>query len=179
MSDGWKDSDEDDDDYFSEVVDDAELTDKEPKFFKIGSMGLSLDDLSAMKIDDLISTYIAARNQLATDRKGYKAREAKVKLHLGIISMQLLRRGDELGVDNFKTASGTAFRNKKESFRIVNWDGFVEWLKQTHNFHVLQKRVSPNAVKDVRTEEGSLPPGVEPFTEIEFAVRSPTSRKSK
>ena len=83
------DTDDDDEDYFTEVVDDSELTGKEPRFVKIDSMSLANVELEGQRVDELIATYIAARNQLATDRKGYKAREAKVKLHLQIISLAI------------------------------------------------------------------------------------------
>lgn len=178
----WNDpEDEDpfeDEGYFAEV-DEGDLTGKDPRFFKIDSLDLAPDVMATMKVDDLIGLYIDARNQLATDRKGYKAREAKVKTHLSVISMLLRDKGDTLGVDNFKTERGTAFRNKKEKFSIPMWEDLVNYIKATGNFQVLQKRVSPNAVKDIRDEEGALPPGIDSFTEVEFAVRSPTVRKPR
>ena len=95
------DTDDDDEDYFTEVVDDSELTGKEPRFVKIDSMSLANVELEGQRVDELIATYIAARNQLATDRKGYKAREAKVKLHLQIISLMLMNKADQgqAGID--------------------------------------------------------------------------------
>lgn len=181
---GWQDPndvDEEDDDYFAEVLDDTELTGHEPRFVKIDSMALVPVEIDGKRVDELISMYIAARNQLATDRKGYKAREAKVKLHLQMISMVLMNKADQAGgVDTLATPAGTAYRKIKETFSVSNWADLCEYVKLTGNFSVLQKRVSPNAVKDVREQEGELPGGIEPRVEVEFAVRSPTaSRKSK
>ena len=182
---GWQDpndvDDEDGDDYFAEVFDDSELTGKEPKFVNIPSMALVPVELHGMRVDALIETSIDARNQLATDRKGYKAREAKVKLHLSMISMMLMDKADKAGgVDTLATDKGTAYRKVKETFSVSNWADLCEYVKLTGNFSVLQKRVSPNAVKEVREQEGELPGGIEPRVEVEFAVRSPTaSRKSK
>lgn len=181
---GWKDpldDDEDDNDYFTELLDDIQLTDKEPKFVKIESMSKVPVELDSMRVDALIQTYIDARNQLATDRKGYKARDAAVKMHLQMISMMLMNKADQAGgVDTLATDKGTAYRKTKETFSVSNWDDLCAYIKLTGNFSVLQKRVSPNAVKEVREQEGELPGGVEPRVEVEFAVRSPTaSRKSK
>lgn len=182
---GWQDPNEevegeDDPDYFAEVTED-ELTGKEPKFVKIPSMALVPVELDGMRVDALIQTYIDARNQLATDRKAYKAREAKVKLHLSMISMMLMDKADKAGgVDTLATDKGTAYRKVKETFSVSNWDDLVAYVKISGNFSVLQKRVSPNAVKEVREQEGELPGGIEPRVEVEFAVRSPTaSRKSR
>ena len=78
---GWQDpldtEEDDDEDYFAEVVDESELTGKEPRFVKIDSMALANVELENKRADELIATYIAARNQLATDRKGYKTRDKK------------------------------------------------------------------------------------------------------
>lgn len=171
--------DDDDDDYFSEVVDDADLTGFEPKFVKVPSLDTPPDELAKLKVDELIQMYRDCRDQLATDRKGYKAREARIKTHLSIISMLLRDRGDTLGVDTFSTPAGTAFRNIKEKFSIPRWDDLVGYIKRTGNFQVLQKRVSPLAVKEIRDTDGALPDGLESFVEVEFAVRSPTARKRK
>ena len=149
------DTDDDDEDYFTEVVDDSELTGKEPRFVKIDSMSLANVEL--------------------------EAREAKVKLHLQIISLMLMNKADQAGgVDTLATDKGTAYRKTKETFSVSAWNDLCDYVKLTGNFSVLQKRVSPNAVKEVREQEGELPGGIESRVEVEFAVRSPTaSRKSK
>ena len=181
---GWQDPNEvedDDEDYFAEVFDDTELTGKEPKFVRIPSMALVPVELDGMRVDALIQTYIDARNQLATDRKGYKAREAAVKLHLSLISMMLMNKADMAGgVDTLATDKGTAYRKTKETFSVSDYEALCGYVKESGNFSVLQKRVSPNAVKEAREQDGTLPAGIDSRVEVEFAVRSPTaSRKSK
>lgn len=168
--------DEEDDDYFAEVDPDAELTGFEPKFVKIEGMDATPAELAAMTVDKLVPLYIACRNQLATDNKGHKTRKEKVKGFMSIISMTLRDKADVIGTDTFKGDYGTAYRNKKEKFSIADWPAFTDWLTSTKNYQALQKRVSPNAVKDIRSEDGALPPGIAVFTEVEFAVRSPAKR---
>lgn len=175
------DPDEDEDDfdaegYFSDVSDE-DYTGKNPKFFKTPELDIPPADLSNSTVEELITMYRAIRDQLATDRKGYKTREARMKTQLSIISMILRDKGDQAGVDSFGTPAGTAFRAKKETFTISDWEAFVQYIKNTGYFHIIQKRVSPNAIKEVRTNDGDLPPGVACLTEVEFSVRSPTARK--
>ena len=169
--------DEDDEDYFSEIDPDAELTGLEPKFVKIEGMDIEPAVLATMTVDKLVPRYIACRNQLATDTKGYKARRAKVKVFQQMISMTLRDKADLVGTDSFKGDYGTAYRNKKEKFTVTDWEAFAKWLHETQNYHAVQKRVSPNSIKDIRDVEGSLPPGIGSFTEVEFAVRSPTAKR--
>lgn len=177
----WIDPDDPDadDDYFSELIDGADETGLEPKFVRHAPLDNDPEAMSKLKVDELITLYIQARNQLATDRKGYKAREARMKTHMSIISMLLRDKGDMAGVDSFRTAAGTAYRNVKEKFTIPNWTAFCDYLKRTGNYQALQKRTSPNAIKEIRTAEGALPDGIESLVEVEFAVRSPTARASK
>lgn len=170
---------DDEDEYFAEVDPEAELTGLEPKFVNIESMVLTPQQLGEKKVDELIAMYIGARNQLATDTKGYKARRERIKTFQTIISMILRDRGDKAGVDSFATANGTAFRNRKEKFPIDNWEQLCQYIKETGNFQVLQKRVSPNAVKEIRETDGALPNGVGVIPEVEFAVRSPSKKARK
>jgi hypothetical protein len=175
MSD-WQDPNDDDEDYFSETLDGAELTGLEPKFVKVESMDRTPDELTKLNVSDLVKMYRDSRDQLATDRKGWKTREARIKTHMSIISMLLRDRGDQLGVDSFATPNGTAFRNLKEKFTITDWTSFWEYVRSTNQGHLVQKRVSPLAVKAVREEEKALPPGLESMIEVEFSVRAPTAR---
>jgi hypothetical protein len=174
----WIDPDEEDDEYFAEITD-VQPTGKDLWFFKIDALDTPPAALGEMSVADLVKMYRDVRDQLATDRTGWKAREIRVKTHLMIISMQLRDRGDTMGVLSFATPNGTAYRNTKEKFPISDWSALSKWVLATGNVHVLQKRLSPNAVKDVRDEVGELPPGVDSLKEIEFAVRSPTARKSR
>jgi hypothetical protein len=171
------DLEDDDEDYFSEIDPDAEFTGLEPKFVAIPGTEATPKELSEMTVDKLVPLYIACRNQLATDTKGYKTRKERVKTFMGMISMTLRDKADLVGTDSFKGAYGTAYRNKKEKFSISDWESFCKWLTDTQNYQALQKRVAPNAVKEIRQADGSLPPGVAAFEEVEFAVRSPSARR--
>lgn len=191
--------------YFYEILEDADLTPYTPKFAIAEGLSLSPEQLQEMKVADLIKEYRALRDQLATERKAYKQREGKMKTQMGVISMVLRQKGDEQGVDNFKTDQGTAYRNRTEKIRVQNWDEFQAWMIETENWHLVQKRVSPNSVKEIRDAERArlerevdhrlegdalanamaeaavkaMPPGLLSVPEEIFAVRSPSASKKK
>lgn len=175
MSDKPDFDDEEDEDWGA--VEDFDDTGKGPRFFKMERP--SPADLTAMKVDDLVKEYRDIRDQLGTDRKGYKAREALMKEQLTIISMILRDKADAIGVNSFATSHGTAFRNLKEKFRVADWQALCDYVARTGNFQVLQKRTSPNAVKEIRETDGEIPPGIDYIPEVEFSVRSPTARTKK
>lgn len=172
------DDNDDDEGYFAEV-DEGTPTGKEPKFVALDGLNLPPAELQIMKVDDLFSEYIALRNQLTTDRRGWKAREARIKQQMMTFTTVLLNKSQELGVTSLSSAKGTGYQQSTERLGVApdGWESLTEWVRETGNFQVLQKRVSPDAVKEVRAETGSLPPGVISTPGLTFVVRSPTSRK--
>lgn len=177
MSDDFDDDSEDD--YFPEILEGAEDTGKLPKFVILPGLALSHIQLGEMKVDELVKTYVDLRNQLATERKSYKSREAKIKLQMGVISMQLRAKGDDLGVTSFSSPYGTAFKKTAIKYQVADWEALCKYVQATGNFQVLQKRVSPNAAKEIAEVDGSLPTGISSFEEVSFAVRAPTARGKK
>jgi hypothetical protein len=121
------------------------------------------EDLTFSTVDDAINTYVATRDDLDRERKAYNKYEATAKNYMGRIEMWLKEKADELGVESFRTKSGTAYRTVKTSYR-----------KETGNFQCLEKRAAKNAVKEVHDETGEIPPGLEYHAEIEFDVRRPS-----
>lgn len=131
-------------------------------------------DINFSTIDDAINVYVATRDELAAERKAYNTYEAKAKNYMDRIEMFIKNKADEIGVDSFKTKSGTAYRMVKTQYRVGNWDAYVEWLIKTGNFQCLEKRAAKNAVKEVHDETGEIPPGLEYVAEISFDVRRPS-----
>lgn len=130
-------------------------------------------DISFVSIDDAINVYVATRDALAEERKSYNTYEAKAKNYMDRIEMFIKDKADEIGVDSFKTKSGTAYRTVKTSYRVGQWDTYLAWMKETGNFQCLEKRAAKNAVKEIHDETGEIPPGLEYVAEVAFDVRRP------
>ena len=130
-------------------------------------------DISFVSIDDAINVYVATRDALAEERKSYNVYEAKAKNYMDRIEMFIKDKADEIGVDSFKTKSGTAYRTVKTSYRVGQWDTYLAWMKETGNFQCLEKRAAKNAVKEIHDETGEIPPGLEYVAEVAFDVRRP------
>lgn len=171
---------DDDEDYFAEV-DDGDDTGKGPRFVKVPELDVTPVELSETRVNELFAMYIALRNQLSTDRKGWKAREAKMKSQMLTIGGILLNKSKELGVQSLSGTAGSGYSQIRTKFKVASdgWEAFTQWLWETKNFHVVQKRVSPDAVREVMGATGEIPPGLESLQEETFVVRSPSVRKSK
>lgn len=132
------------------------------------------EDLKFANIGEAIDVFVKTRDDLAAFRKEYNQYEANAKNYMERIQGWIRDKADELGVDSFKTQFGTAYRTVKDSYRVGLWDDFVEWIKQTGNFHCLEKRAAKLAVKEIHNETGECPPGLEHHVEVEFDIRRPS-----
>lgn len=125
-----------------------------------------------------VKRYVDERDALRLASAAFKKVEDQAKGNMQEISMWLRDRGDELGVDSFKTQYGTAYRSVKTSYRMGDWTSFLDWIKATDNFQCLEKRVAKLATKEIHDQTGVVPPGIEYFAEVEFDVRRPTKKAS-
>ena len=125
-------------------------------------------------IDQAVGEYVRIRDHLRAASSAFNQLEKDLKNELEQISMWLRDKGDELGVDNFKTQYGTAFRNVKTSYLVSDWNEYIDWIKNTGNFQCLEHRAAKLAVKEIHDATGEIPPGLNYSAEVEFSVRRPT-----
>lgn len=128
-------------------------------------------------VDEVVGKVIEIRDKLAAERKRFNNFEAKAKGDIERLEMWLRERADQQGVNGFKTDSGTAYRKTKESYRVGNWDEVLEFIIETGQWQMLEKRIAKNATKEIwdeLVESGKAVPGVVYIQEIVFEVRRPT-----
>jgi hypothetical protein len=129
--------------------------------------------------EELIAETLCIREELSEKRKEWETFEAMKKERLEIIQMRLREIADSVGTDSLKCKFGTAFKQVKEYFRVGDWDQIVEYIKETGNFHMLEKRIGKLATKEIYEVTGKLPPGVEYSSEIEMVIRkAPTKERT-
>ena len=130
-------------------------------------------------VAEAVACYVSLRDEFREDSATFNERETAVKYELERISMWLRDKGDELGVDSFATPSGTAYRKINTTYRIQDWASFREWMKATDNLQCVEKRPAKLAVKEVIEQDPNheVPPGLEAFVEVEFAVNRPSAKK--
>ena len=130
--------------------------------------------MASETINDLVRDFVALRDELDAERKRYKEFEANQKLMMEGIEVKLLEKSRELGVESFRTESGTAFKTEKEFVRVGNWEVVIEYIKETGNFHMLEKRIGKLATLEILKENPEIAPqdiGVEYVVEEVIQVR--------
>jgi hypothetical protein len=134
------------------------------------------NELRARTIDELIKMGVEIRDELKDEAQKFKKYEADAKGILLRIGMALKEKGDELGVDSFKTGQGTAYRNLKESYRVGDWNQVLPFIQQNNYWNMLEKRVGKLATKEIHQQTGAIPPGVEYVVEEVFVIRRPNEK---
>lgn len=97
----------------------------------------------------LIEKYIEIRDYLGIERKKWKDLEEKLKSDLSKIEAAILRFQDRIGTESISSKLGTAFRVKKEYYQMGDWNKFIEYIVETENYQMLEKRVAKKATKEV------------------------------
>ena len=134
-------------------------------------LSLDIQQLDHSKVEEMIAKYILVRNKLTLGRKSFETFETSAKAIQDVLNATLVQLGNETGVESFKTASGTAFRKIKKSYRVEDWDAYSAWLLETGNMHCVEKRPAKMAVEEIHTENGEVPPGLRFEQEIEYQFR--------
>jgi hypothetical protein len=130
-------------------------------------------------IEAAVKDYVLKRDRLRAWTAKRDDEEEKRKAALEEIEVWLLDKSNELGVDSFKTTSGTAYKQIKEHFRVGDWISLTDYVKQTGNFQVFEKRVAKLAVKEIKEKTGKLPDGIDYSSEYVMHVLRPTKKKEK
>jgi len=126
-----------------------------------------------MNVEQLVKMYIDTRNQLSEERKVWEEREAQLKQEMEKLSLEIMAKCEEMGVDSFKTKSGTAFKTTKTAVRIVNTDEFVNYVRRTGNYQLFEKRVAKLAALELLEDDGITPNmiGLDVVKTLEIQVR--------
>jgi len=108
--------------------------------------------------------YTQRAERLAAEKiiKGMKTRELELRVH---IKNMLDAVSLEMGAGKLATTS----IQRSEEPTVVDWPAVYAFIKENDAFDILQRRLSPTAVKD-RWDEEILVPGIDKFTTWDLSL---------
>jgi hypothetical protein len=121
---------------------------------KKASMGLQIDALCQL-------------------REKLREIQAQEKTQLDLISAAetvLMETMKSEGIEKSTGKMATVFISSTVSANVVDWDVFYAYIYKNKFAHLLQKRVSDPAVRELFETKGQVP-GVEPFTKEKLNIR--------
>lgn len=108
-------------------------------------------------ISKLIGDYIDLRDKLKLTKRKFNEFENDTKTKLNMIEADILAFQDSVKLESVSSARGTAFKVKKEFYRLNDWDTFIAYIVKTKNYQMLEKRVAKIATKEVIDEKDMDP----------------------
>jgi hypothetical protein len=132
--------------------------------------------MSDMKLDSLVETYLAIRNERDKLSREHDAKDKELSNDLAQIEQVLLNSCNEVGADSIRTGAGTVIKSTKENFVCGDWDNFKRYVMDNDAIELLQQRIHQSNFKEFlsgREDEG-LPPGISSMREFKVTVRKPT-----
>lgn len=123
-------------------------------------------------IGHIINEYFELREHLSAERKKFKELETGLKHDMELLETQILDKQRELGLTSISTDKLTAFQTTKKYVRVGDWSKFIEFVADSHNFQLLEKRCAKLACLE-QFEDGVVPQeiGLEYSQEIEVQIR--------
>ena len=120
--------------------------------------------------EQLINQMLAVRDE----RQGIKARDKELIAVWRDLEAQFMTQLDEQGQKRAGTDAGTATITANILPVIKDYDELSAHIIATGDVHLLQRRVSSAAFREILAAGGSVP-GVEPYTQRQIALRRSTS----
>lgn len=159
---------------------------------------IELSQFPIKNVSTAVLKYIKLRDKLGVARKAFETFETLAKNAQDVINQYLIAKSDEEGgIQNFNTPFGTAYRKTKISYRVQDWDAYINWMSNNDMLHCVEKRPAKTAVQEyfdsIESENDLLmkalksgeiseqefeekyvsptPPGLERHVELEFGFR--------
>lgn len=119
-------------------------------------------------INTLVEKLWTLREQLRTLAKT----EKELREAYNETSIALLSQLDTMGVDSLRTSVARVSITESQIAKLTDWEAFTQYVLDNNAFHLLQKRPAANAIKELHTISGELPPGIDLIQIREISMRT-------
>lgn len=109
---------------------------------------------------EVVDRMMALRDKRSQLKKDFEARDRQLREMYERGENWLLKHMQETGHKSFKVEGATVFTKTNMRYSFGDWSGFTEWVKQTGEVDLLQKRVSSTNMETFLKDNGELPPGI-------------------
>jgi hypothetical protein len=113
-----------------------------------------------MKVSEVVSHYIALRDQKAAIKAEYDAKVSKIDKTLDTIEAKLLEVFSQTGMDSVRTESGTAYTSVRSTASVADREVFMNFVKSHGEWPLLEVRASKSGIEQFKELNQDLPPGI-------------------
>lgn len=120
-------------------------------------------------LNDLTASLFAAKNEKAKHNEAIKQLNEEIK-DLERRLWMLMNEDESNPMLKFTTPDGTVYISPQITPKVVDWNAFYGYIKQNEAFHMLQRRPSRAAFRELH-EAHKIVPGVEAVEYDEVRTR--------
>lgn len=124
-----------------------------------------------MKMSELVGKYLDLREKRAQHKAEFDMKVADLDKAMEKIEAKLLEVFEQTGMDSVKTEFGTAYASNRSTASVADKEVFMEFVKSSDEWPLLEVRASKSSVEQYREEHGELPPGINWRVERIIGVR--------
>ncbi len=133
-------------------------------------------DAKVKNLGSLIDRAIAVREE----RRKLAEKDKELSGELEALTEEIMGRLDAEGTDKSSSKKGTVSISTNTVANVQDWDSFYSFIKKTGFFHLMQRRVSDPAYREILTMSATdkklakqlQAAGVEPFTKRTLNLRA-------
>ena len=129
--------------------------------------------MSDVNTEELVSAYLALRNERAKLKDEYDEKDAGLQKDMEALEAALLEVCNTVNANSIRTTYGTVMRRVNERFYCTDWDNFKQFVLENGAVDLFEKRIHQGNFREFMSErEGDgLPPGVNVMREYGVTVR--------
>lgn len=124
-----------------------------------------------MNFEDVIQRIIALRDKASELNQELD----QLKQQRALLEEDLMQSMASSGMTQAGSSAGTATLKLTKKATVVNWNEFENYVKQTDNFQLFQRRISPKAYDEL-SSTGEVVPGVDVIEQYDVSIRRKTSK---
>lgn len=109
---------------------------------------------------DIIQAMLDLRDQRSALKKDFEEKDRVLRKKYERGENWLLRHMQETGHDKFSAGGATVYTSMNTRTSIPDWTAFCDYVRQTGQVDLLQKRLSSTNLKELMKENPTPPPGV-------------------
>lgn len=109
---------------------------------------------------DIIKVMLELRDERAQLKKEYEDKDRALRKKYERGENWLLQHMHETGHDKFTAGGATVYTSTTARTSIPDWNAFCDYVRQTGQVDLLQKRLSSTNLKELMKDNPTPPPGV-------------------
>jgi len=132
-------------------------------------------EMATVPMDKLAKVYRKMAAEIQRLTAEYDEKVEAIKRQQDVVKTALKDQMLVMGVNSVRTDNGTVVLSTKTRYQTQDWDSFKEFIKEHDALDLLEKRIAQtNMATFLEENPGTLPPGMNSFSEYQISVRKPT-----